>query len=477
MRQAKIYEREGNEQMAYFLLYRHARLILSSLSQHPNAKDPKHRKAWAEARREVDASLAKLELLKPRINKRYQRYDERRKALAAQAEAEASRGGDSAIEEGMAAVSLNSRASIDGSNRRGSSPTRLDPLKHQDMAVDQANREIQRRIGKLRKRNITQQQGDRAQGDELGLREVREQLDRSERDHVPPRTSSKRNSLTKAYRYPAVPSGHQGGTNQPAYGEDRLPTFTSIHQQPYVQTLPPQRPPKEGQYAQNSTYPPSHYAPGPPLPDKTPMLPSPPPSPTPAHQFTSSARLENGQSLRTIFLPQPLRHHFTRIAEPNTAARLETCGILCGTLVRNAFFVTKLVIPEQTSTSDTCEMINEEDLYGYIDAQPEDLMVLGWIHTHPTQTCFMSSRDLHTHVWYQVQLPESIAIVCSPSKDPDWGVFRLTDPPGVGAIKACSKPGIFHPHDETRLFTDVLGRPGHVIEHEALRFETVDLRK
>lgn len=88
----------------------------------------------------------------------------------------------------------------------------------------------------------------------------------------------------------------------------------------------------------------------------------------------------------------------------------------------------------------------------------------------------MSSRDLHTHVWYQVQLPESIAIVCAPSKSPDWGVFRLTEPPGVQAIRGCKQPGIFHPHAEGRLFTDALGRPGHVVEHEGLQFEVVDLR-
>lgn len=90
--------------------------------------------------------------------------------------------------------------------------------------------------------------------------------------------------------------------------------------------------------------------------------------------------------------------------------------MLCGILKSNALFITRLVIPAQTSTSDTCEMVNESDLFDYCDR--EELMVLGWIHTHPTQTCFMSSRDLHTHVGYQVMMPESIAIVCAPSKEP-----------------------------------------------------------
>lgn len=72
-------------------------------------------------------------------------------------------------------------------------------------------------------------------------------------------------------------------------------------------------------------------------------------------------------------------------------------------------------------------------------------------------------------------LPESIAIVCAPSKDPSWGVFRLTDPPGLKTILNCSKPGLFHPHGEVDTYTDAL-RPGHVCEIANLEFDVVDLR-
>ena len=132
--------------------------------------------------------------------------------------------------------------------------------------------------------------------------------------------------------------------------------------------------------------------------------------------FKPSAYLENGSPLRTLFLPPDLRAVFLDIALSNTRQNLETCCILCGTLISNAFFVSRLIIPEQKSTSDTCETVDEGALFDYCDA--EDLMVLGWIHTHPSQMCFMSSRDLHTHSGYQVMLPESIAIVCAPSSTP-----------------------------------------------------------
>lgn len=96
--------------------------------------------------------------------------------------------------------------------------------------------------------------------------------------------------------------------------------------------------------------------------------------------------------------------------------------MLCGILKSNALFITRLIVPEQTSTSDTCETLNEEELFDYCDK--EELLVIGWIHTHPTQTCFMSSRDLHTHVGYQVMMPESVAIVCAPSKSPRYVPFH-----------------------------------------------------
>jgi STAM-binding protein len=201
---------------------------------------------------------------------------------------------------------------------------------------------------------------------------------------------------------------------------------------------------------------------------------------SPSYTFASTACLEDGSPLRTIFLPPTLRTTFLRLAYKNTQSNLETCAFLAGTLISNALFVSKLIVPAQTSTSDTCEMTNESQLFDLVDAEA-DLMILGWIHTHPTQTCFMSSRDLHTHAGYQMMLAESIAIVCAPSKGDtmhggDWGIYRLTDPPGKKTILGCQKPGIFHPHDVDNIYTDAL-KPGHVVEAKGLEFDVVDLRE
>jgi STAM-binding protein len=224
--------------------------------------------------------------------------------------------------------------------------------------------------------------------------------------HAPQISASQIGRPVSDYRYPSIPK------SKPLHYEERRANLRSYYRD---DDLPPV-PAKESLYSTEIN---DQIAPA--RPDKQPIHESPSPTPSPVHEasaytFKPSAYLENGSPLRTLWLPNALRERFLKIAAPNTRANLETCGILCGTLISNALFISRLVIPEQESTSDTCETVNESALFDYCDA--EDLMVLGWIHTHPTQTCFMSSRDLHTHCGYQVMMPESIAIVCAPSKTP-----------------------------------------------------------
>lgn len=46
------------------------------------------------------------------------------------------------------------------------------------------------------------------------------------------------------------------------------------------------------------------------------------------------ASTERGEPLRKLLLPKRLQHQFLSIAERNTRNKIETCGILAGTLVR-----------------------------------------------------------------------------------------------------------------------------------------------
>uniref|UniRef100_A0A2K6MQX3 AMSH-like protease n=2 Tax=Colobinae TaxID=9569 RepID=A0A2K6MQX3_RHIBE len=155
------------------------------------------------------------------------------------------------------------------------------------------------------------------------------------------------------------------------------------------------------------------------------------------------------EGLRCVVLPKDLCHKFLQLAESNTVRGIETCGILCGKLTHNEFTITHVIVPKQSAGPDYCDVENVEELFNVQDQH--DLLTLGWIHTHPTQTAFLSSVDLHTHCSYQLMLPEAIAIVCSP-KHQDTGIFRLTNA-GMLEVSACKKKG-FHPHTkEPRLFS------------------------
>ncbi|KGL72748.1 STAM-binding protein, partial [Tinamus guttatus] len=123
----------------------------------------------------------------------------------------------------------------------------------------------------------------------------------------------------------------------------------------------------------------------------------------------NSARMD---ALRQVVVPRELCQKFLQLADANTARGVETCGILCGKLMRNEFTVTHVIVPKQHGGPDYCNTESEEELFLIQDQH--GLVTLGWIHTHPTQTAFLSSVDLHTHCSYQMMLPESIAIVCAP---------------------------------------------------------------
>ncbi|ORX52956.1 Mov34-domain-containing protein [Piromyces finnis] len=167
-------------------------------------------------------------------------------------------------------------------------------------------------------------------------------------------------------------------------------------------------------------------------------------------------------NLRKIYIPEELPDKFMEVAKSNTENNIETCGILCGVLKKDEFFVTTVILPKQTGSSDTCNTLDEVEVLNI--QEKYELLTLGWIHTHPSQTGFLSSVDLHTHFSYQLMISEAIAIVCSPKYTPKVSYFRLTDNNGMNVISSCKKNG-FHPHHENvKLFYDAFfnNDNGHV---------------
>jgi STAM-binding protein len=414
---------------------RYATLVADKLPQHPGARDPENKKGLRATTHAIPDVVAKLEVLKPKIELRYNSWQA---ASARRKESSATFTSDRGRQPSQGSLDLaESDPAIAGNS------STIAAAENRELAVELAHKEIRRRDAA---RKATRQAGiseeeeherrtaglwsdwesalsrDGRSADDADMRRRMEDSQRRIDGSHDIRPDFARNRPSKGdqpanraaqaaipgteYRYPSVyksqPLQYEEWQSRSRTPLDRdylppVPTKERLYDMELYDDVVPIRPDKQPIY-------------------ETPSLTPSPIEETPSFTFRPSAYLENGSPLRTVWLPPDLRERFLSIAAPNTRANLETCGILCGTLISNALFISRLVIPEQESTSDTCETVNESALFDYCDS--EDLMVLGWIHTHPTQTCFMSSRDLHTHCGYQVMMPESIAIVCAPSKNP-----------------------------------------------------------
>ncbi|VDK56933.1 unnamed protein product [Anisakis simplex] len=176
------------------------------------------------------------------------------------------------------------------------------------------------------------------------------------------------------------------------------------------------------------------------------------PKPKPAPRFSDSAisspSQANQQQLQKehkLVVAGTLIERFSSIAQKNTDLNIETCAILCGPPISYGVCrITHAVVPKQNGGPDSCDTQNEEEVFAYQDSH--NLITLGWIHTHPSQTAFLSSVDLHTQCSYQLMLPEAVAIVIAP-KFKEVGVFRLTVR-GMEDVGACRVSG-FHPHENS----------------------------
>eukprot|EP00898_Chlorokybus_atmophyticus_P005811 jgi/Chlat1/6230/Chrsp44S05816 len=180
------------------------------------------------------------------------------------------------------------------------------------------------------------------------------------------------------------------------------------------------------------------------------------------------------KELKPLHISAKMLDEFMRLAKSNTRSNLETCAILAGKMKQGVFYITTLIVPKQEATTDSCAMLNEEELFEVQDSK--ELFSLGWIHTHPTQSCFMSSIDLHTHCAYQTMLSEAVAIVMAPTDtNRHFGIFKLTDPGGLKLIQQCPRRG-FHAHERPVDGGPIYEHSGHVFLNPAVGFDVLDLR-
>ncbi|TWU75931.1 hypothetical protein ED733_006294 [Metarhizium rileyi] len=462
---------DGDYGRAYMMLYRHSVLVLKCLSTHPQFRDPESRRAFRPLSKRIDRVIADLEEIKPIINDEYIEWER-----MASADPETPSKDQISLSSGYGEFAARD-PSLSGN------ATILDASQNQELAVELAQKELTRRDTVRQANRRTRVYGDTiltsriSDGKRVDLdfqtqmeaaRRATEssRKDQYEGEPLRPTAAVPRDVTPLSYAYPSI------SKSRPVRFDESFQQAPLPPSSPPPNLPPPSRPPKE--YIYSFSKDPSstsrHELPA--VPDKVPatapvspsstiyevegtQLPSSPKRsqngpPLPKKErlaFKPGAYLENGDPIRSIFLPSKLRAAFLDIAAPNTKKGLEMCGILCE---------------------------NESAIFDYCAG--EDLMVLGWIHTHPTQTCFMSSRDLHTHAGYQVMMPESIAIVCAPRFSPSYGIFRLTHPPGLDHILDCRQSETFHQHSIDNLYRETEHPDGHVYESEKMPFNIKDLR-
>lgn len=138
--QAQVYEAEGNDPQTYLLLYRHANLVLDHLQNHPEKNRPENRKALSAATAAVASDLKKLEEIRPRIKKRHEEYQARRKSQLQALQSLEGKG--PRLRQGLDGLSLNDRAAA---KRNSYDRPTLDAEGNQTLAAKLAQREVRRR--------------------------------------------------------------------------------------------------------------------------------------------------------------------------------------------------------------------------------------------------------------------------------------------------------------------------------------------
>ncbi|CAI9092929.1 OLC1v1028299C2 [Oldenlandia corymbosa var. corymbosa] len=127
------------------------------------------------------------------------------------------------------------------------------------------------------------------------------------------------------------------------------------------------------------------------------------------------------RSLKDVQISARLIEVFLDLAKDNTSKNLETCGVLGASLEGRTYYVINIIVPKQESAINSCQALNEEEIFSIQNQQ--SLFPIGWIHTHPSQSCFMSSVDLHTQYSYQVMVPEAVGIVVAPNDNSRYAIY------------------------------------------------------
>lgn len=113
----------------------------------------------------------------------------------------------------------------------------------------------------------------------------------------------------------------------------------------------------------------------------------------------------------------------------------ETAGLLIGEEIDGIVHIDEIRVGKQSGNAVHVEISDEELAMAAIEIRERDdnKVIVGWWHTHPGLSSFMSGTDINTQKMYQALMPNSVAIVIDNVKysetasidDLDFGVYRI----------------------------------------------------
>jgi len=113
----------------------------------------------------------------------------------------------------------------------------------------------------------------------------------------------------------------------------------------------------------------------------------------------------------------------------------ETAGLLLGKHFNGIIYIDEIDVGDQQANAVHVEISDEALTNAVIKVSSRDdgHVIVGWWHTHPGHTSFMSSTDVSTQSRYQKLFPDAIAIVIDTSKyegnyiidNLDFGLYHL----------------------------------------------------
>ncbi|MCG3216998.1 MAG: hypothetical protein KAS63_09765 [Candidatus Heimdallarchaeota archaeon] len=114
---------------------------------------------------------------------------------------------------------------------------------------------------------------------------------------------------------------------------------------------------------------------------------------------------------------------------------VEVIGLLTGQIHQGETPLEQIVVedywPVDQGDAISVEIVDQKIFSDIFNKKDSKHFIIGWAHSHPSYTPFLSEDDLRTHLRYQTFWNKSVAVVIDPlmisSVDYGMGVFRIDE--------------------------------------------------